>query len=86
MNITRLVQKYKANRHRYNTGYNKKKCLERYTFTPYHQGNASRLFNQSLFQGHIQIFGSKCPAKEKACETKGRKLIRKIYTIGFFAV
>ena len=45
-----------------------------------------RLFNQSLFQGHIQIFGLKYLAKEKACKTKGRKLIRKIYPIGFFAI
>ena len=55
-------------------------------FAPYHQGNSRRLFNQSLFQGHIQIFSSKCLAKEKVCKTKGGRLVREIDPIGFFAI
>ena len=69
-----------------NTRCNQKKGLERYTFAPYHQGNSSRLFNQSLFQRYIQIFGSKHLAKKKACKEKGRKFIRQICPIGFIAI
>ena len=34
------------------------------------------LFDQSSFQGYIQIFGSKHLTKKKACKAKGRKQIR----------